>query len=102
MLEGLQPANDLTTQPGAQKADGMAVTVSTKDNTIKTFDKWFALCLDFDFSKHHIYSYGPKENLIVNLEFNSSEKVTLCSRDTTATYKFSDISLEYDAIFNKR
>ena len=31
----------------------------------------------------------------------SSEKVILCTRDTTATYKLSDISLEYDAIFDE-
>ena len=39
--------------------------------------------------------------MIVRLELNSSEKVSLCSGDTAATYKLSDISLEYDAIFDK-
>ena len=32
---------------------------------------------------------------------NSSEKVILCTGDTNATYKLSDISLEYDAIFDE-
>ena len=32
---------------------------------------------------------------------NSAEKVILCSGDTNATYKLSDISLEYDAIFDE-
>ena len=32
---------------------------------------------------------------------NSSEKVILCTGDTNATYKLSDISLEYDAIPDK-
>ena len=38
--------------------------------------------------------------MIVRLKVNSSEKVILCTGDTSATYKFSDISLEYDAIFD--
>lgn len=32
---------------------------------------------------------------------NSSEKVILCRKDSTATYKLSDITLDY-AIFDKR
>ena len=67
----------------------------------KTFDKRFAIPLDFDFFKHPVYPYGLKEDLIVRLELNSSEKVILCTGDTNATYKLSDISLEYDAIFDE-
>ena len=33
---------------------------------------------------------------------NSAEKVILCTGDTNATYKLSDISLEYDTIFDER
>ena len=56
--------------------------------------------LDFDFFKRPVYPYGLKENLTVRVELNSSEKVILFNGDTTATYKLSDISLEYDTIFN--
>ena len=45
--------------------------------------------------------YGLKEDLMVRLELNSSEKVILCTGDTNATYKLSDISLEYDVIFDE-
>ena len=73
-----------------------------QENAIKkTFDKRFSIPLDFDFFKHPVYPYGLKEDLIVRLELNSSEKVILCTGDTSATYKLSDISLEYDAIFDK-
>ena len=35
---------------GAKKADGTALTVTTQENAIKkTFDKTFAIPLDFDF-----------------------------------------------------
>ena len=86
----------------AKKADGMALTIKTHENAIKkTFDKRFAIALDFDFSKYPVYPYGLKEDLIVRLELNSSEKVILCTGDTAATYKLSDISLEYDAIFEE-
>ena len=48
-----------------------------------------------------MYPYKVKEDLIVRLELNSPEKVMLCTGDTSATYKLSDISLKYDAIFDE-
>ena len=48
-----------------------------------------------------MYLYDLKEDLIVRLELNSLEKVTLCTGDTSATYKLSDILLEYDAVFDE-
>ena len=76
--------------------------MTTQENAIKeTLDKRFAIPLDFDFFKHPVYPYGLKEDLIVRLELNSSEKVILCTGDTNATYKLLEISLEYDAIFDE-
>ena len=86
----------------AKKADGTARTVATQENAIKkTFDKRFAIPLDFDFFKHPVYPYSLKEDLSIRLSLNSSEKVILCTGDTAAMYKLSDISLEYDAIFDE-
>ena len=48
-----------------------------------------------------MYPYDLKEDLIVRLELSSSEKVILCTGDTSATYKLSDILLEYDVIFDE-
>ena len=95
--------NGLKARVRAKKAGGTALTVTTQENAIKkTFDnKRFAIPLDFDFFKHPMYPYGLKEYLIVRLELNSAEKVILCTGDTNATYKLSDISLEYDAIFDE-
>ena len=67
----------------------------------KTFDRRFSIPLYFDFFNHPVYPYELKKDLIVNLELNSSGKVILCAGDTSATYKLSDISLEYDAIFDE-
>ena len=76
--------------------------MTTQENAVKkTFDNQFAIPLDFDFSKHPVYSYGPKEDLIARIELNSAEKGILCTGDTSTTYQLSDISLEYDAIFDK-
>ena len=41
------------------------------------------------------------EDLVVRSELNSSEKVILCIGNTNATQKLSDVSLEYDSIFDK-
>ena len=56
----------------------------------------------FDFFKHPVYPYELKEDLIVRLDLNFSEKLILCSEDTAATYMLSDISLKYDTIFDER
>ena len=48
-----------------------------------------------------MYPYGLIEDLIVRLELDFSEKVILYTGDISATYKLSDISLEYDAIFDE-
>ena len=86
---------------GAKKADGTALTVTTQENSIKkTLHKRFAIPLDFDFFKYPVYPHGLKEKLIVRLWLNSTKNVLLCTWDTNATYKISDISLEYDAIFD--
>ena len=42
------------------------------------------------------------DNLIVRLEINYSEKLVLCSSHTAATYKLSDISVDYIGKFDER
>ena len=99
LLQGIQSVNSIKVWLDAKNADGTSLTVTTQENAIKkTLGKRFAILLDFDFFKH---PYELKEDLIVRLELNSSEKVNLCTRDTSAKYKLLDISLEYDAIFDE-
>ena len=95
--------NGLKASVGAKKADGTALTITTQENaTKKTFDKRCSIPLDFDFFKHPVYPYGlNKQDLFVRLELNTSEKIILCTGDLNATYRLSDISLEYDAIFDE-
>ena len=82
-----------------KKTNGTVLTVTTQENAIKkTFDKRFAILLDFDFFKCPVYPYRVKEDLIVRLELNSSGNVILCNGDTLAKYRLSDNSLEYGAI----
>ena len=45
LLQGIQPSNALKARVGAKQADGTALAVTTQ----KTFDKRFAIPLDFDF-----------------------------------------------------
>ena len=99
---GIQSVNGLKACAGPKNADGVALTVTTQENAIKkTFDERFTIPFNFDFFKNHVYPYGLKEDLIVRLKLNSSERVILCTRDAAATYKLSGISLEYDAIFDE-
>ena len=102
ILQDIQSANGLKARVGAKKTHGTALTVTTQENAIKKmFDKRFFIPLDFDFFKHLVYAYVLKERLFISLELNSTRKVLFCTRDTNATYKLSDISLEYDAIFDE-
>ena len=103
LLQGIQSANGLKARVGAEKAeDGTALTLTTQEKAIKKMsDKRFVIPLDFDFFKHPVYPYGLKEDLIVRLELNSPGKVILCTGDTSATYKLSDILLKHDAIFDE-
>ena len=101
LLQGVQSATGLKASVGATKADGAALTVTTEENAIKkTVSNRFLVPLDFEFFKHPTYPYGLREDLIARLELNSAEKIQLASGDTAATYKISDIALEYDAIFD--
>ena len=58
LLQDIQPANDLRARLGAKKADGIGLTVTIQENAIKkTFDKMFAIPLDFDLFRHPVYIY---------------------------------------------
>ena len=101
LLQGIQSATGLKARVGATKADGTALTLTTEENAIKkTVSNRFSIPLDFDFFKHPTYPHGLREDLIARLELNSAEKILLASGDTAATYKISDIALEYNAIFD--
>ena len=101
LLQGIQSAKGLKARVGATKEDGSALTLTKEENAIKkTVSNRFPIPLDFDFFKHPTYPYGLREDLIARLELNSAEKILLASGDTAATYKISDIALEYDAIFD--
>ena len=83
----IQSAIGLKARAGAKKAEDTAITATNQENAIKkTFGKRFAILFDFDFFKHPVYAYELKEDLIVGLESNSSEKVTLRSAHTAGTY----------------
>ena len=101
ILQGIQPSNGLKGRLGVKKLDGMALTLTTQEDVIKkSYDKTFAINLDFDFFKHPVYPYGLKEGLSITIELNTVKEVILCTGDTNAIYKISDIILEYDAIFD--
>ena len=93
LLQGIQPANGLKARLDTKKTDGTALTLTTQENAMKkTFDKRFPMPLDFDFFSHPVYPYSfEKQRLIVRIELNLPEKILLCTRYTSATYKLSDI-----------
>ena len=56
LLHDIQLVNGLKAHVGAKKGDGTALALTTQKNAVKkTFDKRFAILLDFDFFKHPEY-----------------------------------------------
>ena len=54
----------------------------------KTFSKNITVPLDFNFFKHPVFPYELKEDFIIRLELNFSEKVILRSGETAANASF--------------
>ena len=101
LLQGIQSATGLKARVGATQADGAALKLTKEENAIKkTVSNRCSIPVDFDFFKYPTYPYGLREDLIARLELNSTEKILLANGDTAATYKISDVALEYDAIFD--
>ena len=95
LLQGIQSANGIKARVGAKKSRRYSNdSYNQRKCSQKTFGKRLETFLDFDFLKHTVYDYGLKDDLIVKLELNSSEKVILCSGDTAATCKILDILLQ--------
>ena len=69
LLQCIQLANGPKARLDATNAESTTFTVTTQENAIKkTFDKKFAIPLDFDFFKHPVYPYGLLEDLIIRLD----------------------------------
>ena len=61
LLQGIQSANSLKARLGGKKSDGTALILTIQENQIKkTFNKRFAIPLDFDFFKYPVYPYRLK------------------------------------------
>ena len=52
------------------------------------------------FFRHLVCPHVLKECLFIRIELNLAKNVLFCTGDTNATYKISDIYLEYDEIFD--
>ena len=91
MLQGIQPSNGLKILLGGKKSDGTALTLTTQENIFKkTYDKRFAIPLDFDL-KHPVYPYGLKEDITITIELNSAKEVILCTGEVMQYIRFQTL-----------
>ena len=78
-----------------QKGRWLGNGSDNRESAIKNaFGKSFGIPLDLDFFKHPVYPYGYKEDVIVRLELNSSEKVFYAlemplQRTSSQTYRWN-------------
>ena len=76
--------------------------MTTQESAIKkTYDKRFAIPLDFDFFRHLCIHMVLKKIWLLGLNYILQKRQLLCAGDTSATYKLSGISLEYHVIFDE-
>ena len=69
----------------------------TQEKAIKnTSGKTFVVPLNIDFFKRPVYSYPLKEDLTVSRSLNSTEKVTLFSRDNVVMFVM--LSIEWKVL----
>ena len=95
--QGIQNVNTAKLRMGA--ADGSAS--QKKDKAIAdAYKNRFCIPLDFELlTAHGPYSQSALgDRLVFELEFNSNDKVILASGDTNASYRLTNISLEYDIV----
>ena len=100
LLKGIEAENGLKAKLGAKKADGTDPKLTCEENAIiKALGNSLPILLDFEFFKQPISPYYLEEDLVVTIDLSKSEKIMLCS-DNTATFKITDIALEYDVIID--
>ena len=99
-FQGIQLKNGLDARLDAKKSDGTDLTLSTAENAVKTtLGNRFMIPLDFEFFKQPISPFYLDEKLFVTIKLNKSGKIMHTS-DDAATYKITDLALEYDVIID--
>ena len=99
-FQGIQPKNGLDARVDAKKVDGTDLKLTTAENAVKTtLGNRFMIPLDFEYFKQPLSPYYLQEKMFVTIELNKPGKIMVTS-DNQASYKITDLTLEYDAVID--
>ena len=99
-FQGIQPKNGLDARLDAKKVNGTDLKLSTAENAVQTtLGNRFMIPLDFEYFKQPVSPFYLDKKLFVSIELNKAGKVLITS-DDSATYKITDLTLEYDVIID--
>ena len=99
LLQGIQDADGLKARIGSKKTDGTAFTAE-QTAIAATLGNRFSIPLDFAIFNAILHPFSLREDIVVRITLASPSKVLLITGDKDATYKITDICLEFDKIID--
>ena len=100
LLQGIQDADGLKARIGSKKTDGTAFTAE-QTAIATTLGSRFSIPLDFAIFNAILNPFSLREDIVARITLASPSKVLLVKDDTAATYKITDICLEFDKIIDE-
>ena len=99
LLQGIQDADGLRARIGSKKSDGTAF--SAEQVAIgKTLGNRFCIPLDFAIFNNILNPSGIDNEINIHIVLASASKVLLATGDPDASYKITNICLEFDKIID--
>ena len=101
LLQGIQDADGLRARIGSKQSDGTATFSAEQAAIAKTLGNRFSIPLDFAVFNNILHPFGIDTDIHIHITLASASKVLLATGDPDATYKITDICLEFDKIIDK-
>ena len=99
LLQGIQDPDGLRARIGSKKSDGTDFSAEQKA-VAATLSNRFTIPLDFEVLNVITHPFSLAEDMVVRITLAPASKVLLVTGDPEATYKLTDICLEFDKIIN--
>ena len=99
LSQGIQDGDGLKARIGSKKSDGTAFSAEQRA-VAATLSNRFTIPLDFEILNVITHPFSLAEDMVVRLTLAPASKVLLATGDPDATYKLTDICLQFDKIID--
>ena len=99
LLQGVQDADGLKARIGSKKTDNTAFSAE-QTAIANTLGNRFSIPLDFAIFDAILHPFSLSEDIVTRITLADANKVVLATGDADATYKISDICLEFDKVID--